>query len=160
MTALPAWLPEMFPVNPWNEWTFEQLYTLFRRDFIENRPRYRQFSVWFFPDMDNGKKLIFWHLTHREDKKVGERFPDFRRSERLPWARPMLENSDEPEVLDWDYEEGDGSTKTYVWLKDYDYLMILKKYPDDARRIITAHWIEYPHKRRKLMKKYQNRIGA
>ena len=158
MTSTPAWLPNMLSVNPWNEQTFEKLYALFRRDFVENRPQYRNFSIWFFPDREDGKEKIFWHLTHREDKESGERLPDPRRSERLPWARPMLEHPDEPEILDWDYEEGDGTIKTYVWLKDFDYLIILKKYPDDGRRIITAYWVEYGHEKRKLMKKYQRRI--
>ncbi|MFH1076757.1 MAG: hypothetical protein V1753_07980 [Pseudomonadota bacterium] len=159
MTPLPAWLPQMLSVNPWTDKTFDDLYTLFKRDFVENKPRYRSISVWFFPDMEDGKERIFWHLTHREDKERGERLSDFRRSERLPWARPMLENPDEPEVLDWDYEEGNGSIKTYVWLKDFDYLVLLKKYPDGGRRIVTAYWIEYGHEKRKLLKKYQRRIA-
>lgn len=159
MTVAPTWLPAMFPVNPWSEQTFEELYALFRLNFIENRPQYRHFSIWFFQDIDDGKEKIFWHLTHREDEMAGIRLPDFRRSERMPWVRPMLEHPDDPEIMDWDYEEGDGSVKTYVWLKDFDYLIILKKYPDDGRRIITAYWVEYGNAKRKLMKKYQRRIA-
>ncbi|RQW87843.1 MAG: hypothetical protein EHM79_07020 [Geobacter sp.] len=84
--------------------------------------------------------------------------PDLRRSERLPWARPMLDNADAMEVLDWDFKEGDGIVKTYVWLKDFDYLMVLKKYPDGRRRLITSFWVEYQNTRRKLEKKYDRRI--
>ncbi len=50
-------------------------------------------------------------MTSREDKATGTRLPDLRRSERLPWARPMINNAGQPEVLDWDYEEGDGTIK-------------------------------------------------
>lgn len=158
MATKPVWLPEMFPINPWTEQTFNLLYEIFRRDFKDSQPTYRGITVWFFPEKDAGKELIFWHLTTRDDKESGERLIDFRRSERLPWARPMLVNADAPEVLDWDYEEGDGTIQTYVWLKDFDYLMILKKYPDGGRRLVTSFWIEYSNMRRKLEKKCNRRI--
>jgi hypothetical protein len=158
MTTKPEWLPEMFPVNPWTEQTFDLLYEIFKRDFKDSQPNYRGLTVWFFPEKELDKELVFWHLTTREDKESGERLTDFRRSERLPWARPMLDNADTPEVLDWDYEEGDRTVQTYVWLKDFDYLMILKKYPDGRRRLITSFWVEFPNTRRKLEKKFERRI--
>ncbi|MBI4682784.1 MAG: hypothetical protein HY757_06755 [Nitrospirae bacterium] len=102
--------------------------------------------------------MVFWHLTSRKDNTTGERLPDLRRSERLPWARPMLDNSDKHEVLGWDYEEDDGAVKTYVWLRDYDYLIVLKKYRDGGRRLITSFWIEYQNFKDKLKKKYDQRI--
>jgi hypothetical protein len=158
MTTKPEWLPDMFPVSPWTEQTFDLLYEIFKRDFKDSQPSYRGLAIWFFTEKSLDKELVFWHLTSRDDKDAGERLPDFRRSERLPWARPMLDNTDTPEVLDWDYEEGDGTVKTYVWLKDFDYLMILKKYPDGRRRLITSFWVEYLNTRRKLENKYEKRI--
>lgn len=154
----PDWLPDLFRVNPWTEQTYDLLYKIFERDFKETQPCYRGHVIWFFPEKEDGKEVIFWHLTSRKDKNSGERFPDLRRSERLPWARPMLDNSDKPEILDWDYEEDDGDIHTYIWLKDYDYLMILKKYRDGGRRLVTSYWIEYDNFKRKLKKKYNNRI--
>jgi len=159
MRSKPDWLPKMYPVNPWTEKTYELLYEIFQKDFVNTQPQYRGYVVWFFPEKEDGKEVVFWHLTSREDNAVGERIPDLRRSERLPWARPMLDNPDKPEVLDWDYEEGDGSIKTYVWLKDYDYLVVLKKYKDGRRRLITSFWIEYQNFRDKLEKKYKQRFN-
>jgi len=125
--SAPKWLPEFFPVNPWQQDTYEALYRLFERDFKKSQPVYEGRAVWFFPEMENGKEKIFWHLTSREDKKVGERPPDLRRSERLPWVRPMLDHPEKPEVLAWDHKEGDGAVKTYVWLEDYDFVVIMKR---------------------------------
>lgn len=157
MSTIPDWMPDMFQVNPWTENTFELLYRIFQTDFVNSQPCYRGNTVWFFPEKEDGKEVVFWHLTSRVDKTTGERLPDLRRSERLPWARPMLANPDKPEILDWDYEEDDGSIKTYVWLKDYDYLIILKKYRNGRRRLITSFWIEYQNFRIKLDKKYEKR---
>lgn len=158
MTIIPDWMPDMFQVNPWTENTFELLYRIFQTDFVDSQPCYRGNTVWFFPEKEDGKEVVFWHLTSRVDKTTGERLPDLRRSERLPWARPILDNPDKPEILDWDYEEDDGTIKTYVWLKDYDYLIILKKYRNGRRRLITSFWIEYQNFRIKLDKKYEKRV--
>lgn len=158
MKGMPAWLPPMFPVDPWTADTFEHLYRLFRNDFVASRPRYRGREIWFFPGVEDGREKIFWHLTHREDSETGVRLPDFRRAERLPWARPIIEYAGNPEILTWDYREGNGDIHTYVWLKDFDYLIIMKKYNDGGRRLITAYWIEYSNKKQKLEKKFRRRI--
>ena len=158
MSDLPIWLPEMVSVNPWTQETFDILYVIFSRDFKDSQTIYKEHIVWFFPEMEDGKELIFWHLTHREDKDSGERLPDLRRCERLTWVKSMISNSEKHEVWAWDYKEGDGSIKTYIWLKDFDFLVLMKKYPDGSRRLITSYYIDYPHKRRKLEKKYRRRI--
>jgi len=155
----PAWLPAMFPMSPWSEVVMESLYSIFLRDFVRDPAHYLGHEVWFFPEKERGKELIFWHLVEREDPpRSGNRFPDFRRSERLPWARAMLENAREPEVLAWDYEEGDGDIRTYVWLQYFDYLIVMKRYKDGRRRLITAHWLDYESKRRNLVKKFDKRV--
>ena len=156
--SLPGWLPPMALVNPWNEQTFDALYRIFREDFIESRPIYEGHPVWIFPDVEDGKEVIFWHLTHRLDRAAGERIPDLRRCERLPWVRPLIDNSIEPEVLAWDYEEGDGSVKTYVWLENHDFLALMKKYANGTRRLLTSFFIDYPRYSDKLRKKYAKRI--
>jgi len=108
--------------------------------------------------MEGDKESIFWHLTHREDKKTGERLPDMRRCERLPWIKAVIENRDKPELLNWDYKEGDGSVKTYLWLKQLDFVVIMKRYRDGGRRLVTSFYVDYPHKRKKLYKKYKKKI--
>jgi hypothetical protein len=119
----PDWLPPLWRMSPWGEAVMEQLYAIFRRDFIDNPARYDGCEVWFFPERERGKELIFWHLVEREDPPgSGHRFPDFRRCERLPWARAMLDNHAEPQIKAWDYAEGDGDTRTYVWLEALDYV--------------------------------------
>jgi hypothetical protein len=148
----------MISVNPWRDSTFDTLYSIFTRDFKETQPIYEGKAVLFFPEMENGKELIFWHLTHSEDKITRERLPDLRRAERLPWVRKVIDNADKPEVLAWDYTESDRSIHTYIWLKEHDFLVIMKKYPDASHRIITAYYIDYLHTRTKLEKKYRKRL--
>jgi hypothetical protein len=159
MSVLPSWLPEMLCVSPWTGGTFDALYEVFERDFKHSQAGYDGLAVWFFRDMEDGREVIFWHLTSRKDKDSGDRLPDLRRCERLCWGRPMLDHAKEPEILAWDYEEDDGDTNTYVWLKDHDFLVLMKKMKDGTRRLLTSFWVEYDNYRRKLMKKYDRRIG-
>lgn len=106
--------------------------------------------------MDEGKEAIFWHLTDKGRKP--NRLPDTNRSARLSWVRPMLLRCPDPEILDWDVEE-DGVIKTYVWLKNHDFVVIMKRMPDGRRRLLTAHYLDYSDMRDKLQKKYDRRIG-
>jgi len=158
MNPPPAWLPEMAPVNPWTNETFGILYAIFEKDFKDSHPVYEGKVVWFFPDLEDDKEKIFWHMTSREDEETGARLPDLRRSARLPWARPMIDKASQPEILAWDHEEGDKTIKTYVWLQDLDFLVLMKKYPDGGRRLITSYYVDLPHKRRGLQKKYERRL--
>jgi hypothetical protein len=156
----PIWLPQMMDLSSWTNECFDVLYDVFERDFVNSPASYRGNKVWFFPETEAGKPSIFWHLTSREDKATGERLPDFRRAERLPWSRPMLDNAEDPAILAWDYQEDDGAIKTYVWLRDHDFVVIMKKMADKSRRLITSFWLEYGNTKRKMMKKYENRIST
>jgi hypothetical protein len=173
---MPDWLPNIFCVDPWTQYTYDLLYEIFCRDIRDHDLRYFENKVWIFRDMEDGKEKIFWHLTSRSVKKIkvprrkrkfypeGQkyvdegRYPDLRRCERLPWIRVLIERAGETEVLAWDYEEGDLTIKTYVWLKDYDFTVIMKKYPDNKRRLITSFYLDKYYKRKDFERKYANRI--
>ncbi len=174
----PKWLPEMAQVSPWCHSgtgdTYEMLYRIFCRDIKNHDLKYGRHTVWIFNDLEDGRETLFWHLTSREQKArrvprrkrkfydvdeiPAQRLPDPRRSERLPWVKPLIENAEKSEVLAWDYEEGNGSIKTYSWLKDLDFVVIMKKYPDGKRRLITAFYVDSEYKRRDFENKYKKRI--
>ena len=159
MGEKPSWLPELFAVKPWSLEVYDRLYfEVFCRDFKGEPIFYRGCAVWFFPEKSYDRELVFVHLTSRKIPATSDREIDLMRSARLPWARPLIENSTAPEVLAWDFEEDDGSINTYVWLPEHDYAIIMRKMPDDSRRLITAYWVEFGHERRKLRKKYERRL--
>jgi len=107
------------------------------------------------------REFIFVHFTSRkinEESDARELRPE--RCARLPWARPMIEHAGDPSVLAWDYEEGNGNIHTYVWLHEHDYLVLMKRMPDESRRLLSAYCIDHRHERQKLRKKYERRITA
>lgn len=153
----PSWLPMLFNTNPWEHTTYDSLYGIFHNDFIANRTYHCKTPVGFSREKEDGKEKVFWHLTTRNNKQTNQRLPDLRRCERLPWLRPMLKNSTENEVLAWEYEEGNGTIKVYVWLKNHDYLAVMKKTKKGGLILLTAYWLEYNNAKRKLMRKYEAR---
>jgi len=173
---MPDWLPDIFCIDPWTQSTYDMLYEIFCRDIRDHNLRYLGNTVWIFPEIEDGKEKIFWHLTTRFVKKIRiprrkkkfyhesqmyideGRYPDLRRCERLPWVRPMIEKAADPKVLAWDYEEGNLTIKTYVWLRDDDFVVILKKYSNNKRRLITSFYVNKSYKRKDFERKYADRI--
>jgi hypothetical protein len=88
----------------------------------------------------------------------GERLPDLRRCERLKWVRALMESCHDPAVLFWDFKESDGTVHTYVWLHEHSFVVILKKYPDGSRRLVTSYFVDKEGKERTFRSKYKRRI--
>ena len=162
--SMPGWLPAPLSVMPWSSSTCDALYGVFRRDLLDGRLTYLGFNVWFYPDAEeDGREAIFWHLTSRDDKTVYPpvRLPDPRRCERLSWIRPMILRCPcvTGDLLNWDHEEGDGAIKTYVWIHEHDFVIIMKKLPNGKRRLITSFHLDGEHERQKMKKKWSRRLA-
>lgn len=162
----PRWLPDMISVNgEWND-VVARLYAIFDRDFRQVGCAFDTHPVsWDSRKLDNSPyEEGFWHLITAQDYQLGERLPDFRRAERLPWCRPTIVNSSDPGVRLWDYQEGKGHTRTYIWLENWDYVVILERRPHKGRRttahLVTAFHVGGNNTRAKLRKKYAKRVDA
>lgn len=161
----PIWLPEMVSVN--GEWkrVLKILYGIFEQDFIRNRVQFQDMPVWW-DRRRLGSDLYeegFWHLITKDDEYSGDRLLDPRRAERLPWCRPTLIHCEDAEVKVWDYRESNGKIKTYVWLENWDYVIILQKRQQDRRKIaflLTAYHVDYDSTKRNLQAKYSKRQRA
>lgn len=175
--AKPAWLPPHIPFN--GDWdTFvKALHIIFERDFVRVWPRFRTFPVWH----DNRKidpkdkhhfEEGFWHLVTRtqlvynRQKRCDEkqRLPDTDRAGRLTWARPIIDHETAAEVVVWDYDDVTPQKKsvvrTYVWLRDQDYAVILehqKRPKGDVFMLITSFYVDFEGKRRDLQSRYERR---
>lgn len=157
MPTLP-WLPDLLQVSPWSGSTFDDLYSVFSNSIKGGRLTYRGNKIWHFPDLDDGREEIFWHLTSCKDKNTGDRLPDLRRCERLHWIPIILAACANSDVLEWDYAEGSGKINSYVWLKEENFVIILKKYPKGDRRILTSYYLDYTNSIQKMQRKYNERL--
>jgi hypothetical protein len=172
MNNLPDWLPDIISVDGSFDDVLSRLYNVFHRDFIERHPKLNDMEVWHDKRVKAGEiyEESFWHLIERDHNKQGKRSFDPRRAERLPWCAPLLNNSDQPQVKYWICRENNRLI-CYVWLEDYDYVVILERRtlpPKEikgtqkpARNIAylkTAYHIDGESRRRYFRRKYEERI--
>lgn len=161
--TLPEWLPELLDTNgSWDE-ILDRLYAVFDTEFKQGKPRYDGLPVWWDRRCLDGDphEEGFWHLTTREDKTTGDRLLDTPRAKRLRWCKATIDNCALADVLVFDYEEGNGKIRTYLWVHEADYVVILerreKKGKTIAYSLVTAFFLDGPSRRRAMQKKYDNR---
>lgn len=164
MNGHPLWLPAMVSVE--GEWwdIVSRLYAVFYNDFHHGRPTYEGRPVWWNQTLNPGEQYEegFWHLITRTDNFIGDRLLDTRRAERLPWCAPTIVNAAEAEIKRWDYLEGSGRKRTYLWLRDFDYVVVLEKRIQRGKSIaflITAYHVDGERAKDNLERKFRKRVS-
>jgi len=161
---MPDWLPAIVSVSGEWEQVLARLYSIFDRDFRQAGCRFEDRPVWWDRRKLDGSPYEegFWHLITRIDHKLKERLLDPRRAERLPWCKPTMVNSGALQVKAWSYKEAKGKIRMYLWLENWDYVIVLEKRQLRGGRniafLITAFYIEGEWTRRNLRRKYESRI--
>lgn len=163
MKDLPAWLPSMISTD--GEWAkiVALLYGIFEKDFKETRRLFEERPIRWDRRILAGDQYEegFWHLISTTDPKTRKRNWDPRRGERIPWSGPTISNSRDPAVRVWDYLEGKGRVRTYLWLEDWDYVIILEKKKARTGNIaflVTAFHVAGDSNRKSLRTKFTKRI--
>jgi Protein of unknown function (DUF3800) len=100
-------------------------------------------------------------VVTRTDPSTGERIPDFRRAERLKWCLPVIKNYNTPEVTFWKYDHGNKSIRTYLWLKEHDYVVVMEEREKRGHAFLnTAFHVDGPSVRRSLEKKFEKKLKS
>lgn len=162
MNGQPDFLPPMINLDGSYEEIIERLYQIFRKDFIEDRAKHLGRNVTFnriIDEFSQGKVEGFWHVITRDDATKSNRLIDYRRAERLSWAKTLMESPYHNEIKFFFYDEGYSrkGIRHYIWLVDYNYIVILqrkKSYYIWVTAFYVDHW-----KKKYLKRKFENRIG-
>lgn len=158
----PRWLPNTISLDGEWEKTLVRLYSIFEQDFIQTQCHFEKRQVWWDDRKFDGRyDEGFWHIISTTDRETLERIPDFERAKRLPWCAPAISNSQDPQVKCWDFREGNGKIRTYLWIEQWDYLVILEKRTvklGEIAFLITAYHIGGNSTRRNLTRKYEQRV--
>lgn len=162
MTETPSWLPAIISVDGKWDKVIEKLYGIFKSDFVEGKPLLNKSSVWWDRRILDGDKYEegFWHLISKDDNSTHERLFDPRRAERLSWCRPIIDHFNDNEVKYWDYRASNNRIETYLWLKDFDYVVIFQKRKQKVGMVyflLTAYYVEGDSTKRSLTRKYEKR---
>jgi hypothetical protein len=162
----PTWLPSLynFEVIKSEDWydIEETLFSIFYHDFIERICFYESLVMIIDRSIDprSGLERTYWKLiSKRNSRDMWDRYQDFDRARRLPWCRPVIEyHSDKLNLLEWDYLENNDKVRTYIWLKNLDYIVIIEKKKEKFAILISAHYIDGEGSRNKYQTKFDHRI--
>jgi hypothetical protein len=154
--ATDDWLPPLMAFGDyggdWNRY-LAAIYAAFRSDFVASKPAFRgrRLGLKRHPEYD-GKEATFWHMIS-EGSVEEDRIPDFRRCERIRWARPLIEHDAEPDVLVWTEPRGANDDRIHIYLPDERYLVVLA---DRGSYILpwTAFYIAHENGHRKYLQRH------
>jgi hypothetical protein len=126
---------------------------VFRNDFVDNKPLYKgeRLALKIHP-ITNGREKTYYHLTH-EGVEEDNRVPNMERMERIGFPKPIIENSENSNVLVWRNKRGTNE-RILILYEDENYLVVL----EDRKNYLlfwTAYYIRYNNKIRRLKKEYE-----
>lgn len=136
-------------------------YKQFRSDMIERALFLKDIEI--IPKtmaLTNGYEEPFWHIISRKTTRHERKF-DEDRACRIAWIRPIIENYNKPFIKMFYYMENDGKIRLYLWLFEYNFLVILERIRTrlDYAFIVTSFYIDNEHKKSKLERKFQDYIN-
>ena len=151
-------LPELICLEDYNgdyQFFINAVYAVFERDFIIHKTSFGSYQLKLkFNPLFQERAYTFYHMTHEGEIET-ERTPDLRRCERMPWARPAIENVEAYGIRFWE-QERNGKHRICIWLDtddDDNYFVIL-----DVRKTFvllwTALYADHSHQLRKKEKEY------
>ena len=136
----------------------QAVYDVFKKDFIISRPTFNgtKLKLKKHPYVD-GKEYTYYHFTHSGDDEK-ERIPDFRRMERMPYPRPIIDNSGHKDLRVW-RNKRKNKERILILNEIKQYLVILE---DRGDYILpwTAYYVEYPSQIKRLIKEYESYINT
>ncbi len=137
------------------------LQTAFNADFVVQTPQFMGLKVAHVTQLNitHGICETLWHIVSKEvlvfnplkRRKELQRQFDLKRAKKIPWCKPSIEQAADPAVMQWDKRESTGKIRSYVWLKHWDYVVILERKTAASKQqyamLITAFYVDNAHKR-------------
>lgn len=131
---------------------FQEVYKIFKNDFIKSQPLYNGMRVntQRHPEVD-GIHRTFYHITHEGEDET-DRKPDLRRMERIHYPKFCIESCPHDELLVWEKNVG-SDDRIHILNEAERYLVVLTK-RKGYLLFWTAFYIEENHTLRKKRKEY------
>lgn len=147
--------------SKYNEYR-DRIYQVFLDTFINSSVVYDNCLVTVNRSPDNdGYPKGFDHITGRDYAKNKTRFPDFRRSERIGWIKPMIEESTDicPKCSECDgikiwTRPYKNKTRTIFLSEEESYVVILEK-KKHLYMLITAFYIDDDNEMNDFINSYE-----
>lgn len=161
--ARPSWLPPMVALSGSLPHDLAILHNTFVKDFDQGNPTFLGIPVSWDRKLVTGATYCgaFWHIVSRANPSTQMRELDPSRARRLPWCAAVLANASDSAVKVWDYEKGRGNVRTYAWLEQLDYVVVLEKQQrrlTNVAFLVTAYHLDGDYSRRQLKGLHRRRV--
>lgn len=162
----PPWLPPLMLADNSGDWAryIDEVYAVFHGDFIARTASYagrKILLLGYDAKRIAGKERRFWHCVSEGDIEE-DRVLDFRRCERVPWIRPVIDNVADVLVDVWIEHQGRKGLRPHLWFNE-EFLVVLERlWKGDFRLITTLHTLQdhQKSKYRKRRKEWQKKNAA
>lgn len=136
----------------------EALYTIFKRDFIDNKPCFRgKFVDIIHQQFYNGKERSFWHIVTSGGEDIRRSF-DEDRCGSISWVKALIEEDivceDFKVWVKW-YDKSNRD-RVFIWCSKVNYMVVLED-RGNTFKLITAFNV-MPYKVKSYQKDYENYI--
>jgi hypothetical protein len=137
----------------------DAVYAIFEKDFIKSKAKFGSHPLGMkFNPLFQERAYTFYHMTH-EGEDEGNRIPDIRRCECLPWARPAVENAQKWGLKFWRQSRSHSKNRVCIWLEssedvEDDYFIILEV-RETYVLLWTAFMAIYSNTTRKKQEEYE-----
>ncbi len=127
-------------------------YLFFWNDFVKERPQFRSARMGLkrLPIRD-GKEATFYHMTTTGEDE-NNRTLEVDRSERVRWARPLIENETHADLRVWT-ERKNGEKRIHIWHHTEDYVVVVSE-RNGFYIPWTAFYVKYRNYREKLERRW------
>lgn len=153
----PPWLPDRLEPSAFTglETLEVAAWSVFQRDFAQ-WPLFRGETVTVSrvphkarPDREH----TYWHLVTEGEPEEARQAPMPDRLERIPWARPVIENEGCPSssIKVWSNQRH-GSTHVCIWFDRMNWLVVLKQLSQNY--LLKTTYCPEPGRREQLHKEY------
>lgn len=104
----------------------EACYLFFWADFVKDCPQFRNTRMGLkrIP-IRGGKEATFYHMTTTGEDE-DNRTLEVDRSERIRWARPLIENEVHADLRVW-VERKNGENRIHIWHYTEDYVVVVSE---------------------------------
>lgn len=166
MTNDSDWLPPQESTRGNQAEVIDKLFAIFERDFEVDQIAYDGFTLkWddkILPEGE-GKPEAFWHLIQHVQNKGNDGILDHDKAARLSWVVPMIvRGSRSGDLTVFDYREGNGRIRRYLWHRDRKYVVVLQRVGSEpnttAYRLVTAFYQDFNRHVQNLQRKFENRV--
>ena len=155
----PTWLPARLDRASFSDDIALELaaWATFQRDFATT-PQFRLERVHVIRrphPARSDRGYTYWHAVTKGQSESKRTTPETERLERIPWARPVIENEDCPHssIKVWSNRRG-SSTHICIWFDRINYLIVLKQLT--VNYLLKTTYSPQSRRRQQLHREYAN----